>query len=97
MPTFSILSVGEARGASASGKRAELLTEYIGYIHRVPSGQAGRLTLAEGETTQAIRRRLNAAAEAMGARLDVCRTANAVYFWGGDRRRPGRPRKSPVE
>ena len=97
MPTFSTLSVGEARGASASGKRAELLTEYIGYIQRVGPGQAGRLTLAEGETTQAIRRRLNAAAEAMGTNLDIRRTANAVYFWGGDRRRRGRPRKNPAE
>ncbi|MCY4599956.1 MAG: hypothetical protein OXF27_08545, partial [Acidobacteria bacterium] len=78
MPTFSTLSIGEARGASASGKRAELLTEYIGYIQRVPPGQAGRLTLGEGETTQALRRRLNAAAEAQGTSLDIRRTANAV-------------------
>ena len=97
MPTFSILSVGEARGASASGKHAKLLTEYIGYIQRVGPGQAGCLTLVEGETTQAVRRRLNAAAEAMGTSLDVRRTANALYFWGGDRRRRGRPRKNPVE
>ena len=97
MPTFSILSVGEVRGASASGKRAELLTEYIGYIQRVGPGQAGRLTLAEGETTQAIRRRLSAAAETLGTSLDIRRTATAVYFWGGDRRRRGRPRKNLAE
>lgn len=93
MPTFDIISVGEARSRSASGKRAELIQEYIGYIQRVAPGEAGRLTVSEGETTQALRRRLNAAAEALGTSLDVRRTADAVYFWGADRRRRGRPRK----
>ena len=94
MPTFDIISVGEARSRSASGKRAALIQEYIGYIQRVAPGEAGRLTVSEGETTQAVRRRLNAAAEALGMSLDVRRTANAVYFWGADRRRRGRPRKT---
>ncbi len=97
MPTFDIITIGEARSRSATGKRAELLQEYIGYIQRVAPGEAGRLTVSEGETTQALRRRLNAAAEALGTTLDVRRTANAVYFWGTDRRRRGRPRKNPVE
>ncbi|MDE2838671.1 MAG: hypothetical protein OXL97_14385 [Chloroflexota bacterium] len=93
MPTFDIVSVGEARSSSATGKRAALIQEYIGYIQRVAPGEAGRLTVSEGETTQALRRRLNAAAEALGTSLDVRRTANAVYFWGAERRRRGRPRK----
>ena len=97
LPTFSILSVGEARGDSVNGRRAELLQEYIGYIQRVGAGEAGRLTLGKGETTQAIRRRLNAAAEALGRGLDVRRTANAVYFWPSEPRRRGRPRKSPAK
>ncbi len=96
MPTFDIISVGEARGASASSKRTELLQEYIGYIQRVGPGEAGKLTLGEGETTQAIRRRLNAAAVALGTNLDIRRTPRVVYFWGARRRR-GRPRKDPVE
>ena len=97
MPTFSVLLAVEARGQSASGKRTELLQEYIGYIQRVAPGQAGVLTAGEGETTQAIRRRLNAAAAALGTNLDVRRSSNAVYFWGAERRRRGRPRKNPVE
>ncbi|MCY4582774.1 MAG: hypothetical protein OXE50_08265, partial [Chloroflexi bacterium] len=64
---------------------------------RRPPGRAGRPPRGEGETTQALRRRLNAAAEARGTSLDIRRTASAVYFWGGDRRRRGRPRKNPVE
>ena len=97
MPTFSVLLASEARGQSASGKGAELLQEYIGYIQRVAPGQAGVLTAGEGETTQAIRRRLNAAATALGTSLDVWRTSNTIYFWGPARRRRGRPRKNPVE
>ena len=97
MPTFSVLLASEARGQSASGKRTELLQEYIGYIQRVAPGQAGMLTAGEGETTQAIRRRLNAAAAVLGTSLDVRRANNAIYFWGAERRRRGRPRKNPVD
>ncbi len=95
MPTFSTLPIGEARARSATGKRAALLQEYVGYIERVAPGEAGMLQAGEGETTQAIRRRLNAAAEALGKRLEFRRTATAVYFWASDGRRRGRPRKNP--
>ena len=97
MPTFSTLPIGEARARSATGKRAALLQEYVGYVQRVAPGEAGKLEAGEGETTQAIRRRLNAAAEALGKRLEFRRTENAVYFWASDGRRRGRPRKNPVE
>ena len=96
MPTFSTLPIGEARARSATGKRAALLQEYVGYIQQVVPGEAGKLEAGEGETTQAIRRRLNAAAEALGKRLEFRRTENAVYFWASDGRRRGRPRKNPV-
>lgn len=97
MPTFSTLPIGEARARSATGKRAVLLQEYVGYIERVAPGEAGMLQAEEGETMQAIRRRLNAAAEALGRKLEFRRTADAVYFWMSDGRRRGRPRKNPVE
>ena len=96
MPTFSVLMASEARHQIGGGKRTELLQEYIGYIQRVPPGEAGVLTVGEGETTQAVRRRLNAAAEALGKSLEVRRTASAVYFWSSERRRRGRPRKNPA-
>ena len=89
MPTFSMLPIGEARARSATGKPTALLQEYVGYIQRVAPG--------EGETTQALRRRLNAAATALGKKLDFRRAENAVYFWSANRRRRGRPRKNPVE
>ncbi len=97
MPTFSTLPIGEARARSATGKRAALLQEYVGYIERVAPGEAGKLEAGEGETTQAIRRRLNTAAEALGKRLGFRRTDGAVYFWPSEGRRRGRPRKNPVE
>ncbi len=97
MPTFEIVLASEARATIANGKRAELLQEYIGYIQRVSAGEAGVLTIGEGETTQAIRRRLNAAAETLGKSLEFRRTASAVYFWPPEGRRRGRPRKNPVE
>ena len=96
MPTFSVLLASEARGQSIGGKRAELLQEYTGYIQRVSPGEAGVLTMGEGETTQAGPPRLNAASEALGKSLEVRRTANAVYFWSSEGRRRGRPRKNPV-
>ncbi len=97
MPTFGTPAIGEARARSAAGKRAVLPQEYVDYIQRVAPGEAGKLEFGEGEMTQAIRRRLNAAAEALGKRLEFRRTENAVYFWASDGRRRGRPRKNPVE
>ena len=72
-----------------------LLQEYIGYIQRVPP-EKRESSMGEGETTQAVRRRLNAASEALGKSLEVRRTANAAYFWSSEGRRRGRPRKNPV-
>lgn len=96
MPTFSTIPVAEARARSATGKQAALLQEYVGYIERVAPGEAGKLEVGEGETTQAIRRRLSSAAEALGKRLEFRRTPEAVYFWASDGRRRGRPRKNPI-
>ena len=97
MPTFDTVPIGEARANTVTGQRAALLQEYVGYIQRVAPEQAGKLEPGEGETTQAIRRRLTAAAETLGKDLEVRRTAGAVYFWASEGRRRGRPRKDPFE
>ena len=96
MPTFDTLPLNEARANSATGQRAALLQEYMGYIQRVGAGQAGKLEPGDGETTQAVRRRLTAAAEALRKKLQVRRSANAVYFWTPEAPRRGRPRKNPA-
>ena len=66
MPTFTKMSIAQAQARSATGKRAALLQEYMAYVQDVAPGEAGSLEAMEGETTQAIRRRLNADAEALG-------------------------------
>ena len=95
MPTLDVLTLGEAQANSVTGKRAQILREYMGYIDRVQEGQAGKLTPDEGETTNAIRRRLTNAATAMGKNLQVRKSENTVYFWVEEpriRRRGRRPR-----
>ncbi|MDA1096714.1 MAG: hypothetical protein O3B84_05600 [Chloroflexi bacterium] len=96
MPQFRTVSLDEARTKPASGKRAELLQEYAGYLDRLTAGQAGSLKAAPGETTQAIRRRLGAAAKSAGKQISVRRSEDTIYFWIADERGPrkrGRPRK----
>ena len=90
MPTFALLTIPEAQARSATGKRAQLLHEYMDYLQRVPTGQAGQLQAGAGETTNAVRRRLGAAAKATGKTLVMRRSDDTVYFWvqpGNGRRR----------
>ena len=96
MPSFGTVPIGEAHANTVTGQRAALLQEYVGYIQRVGPGQAGKLEPEEGEMTQAVRRRLTAAAETLGKDLEVRRSAAAVYFWPPEDRRRDRPRKDPV-
>jgi len=91
MPTFEILQASDVPQATPTGKRAEILNEYQGYIQRVGRGDAGKLTPVEGETTQALRRRLGAAAKQAGTDLIVKRNGQDVYFWTKPKR--GRPPK----
>ena len=71
----------------ASGRRAAVspalarLKQYQGYIKKVAPGVTGRLTPAKGETPAAVRRRLGAAATALGIKLTVKRVGDQVYFW----------------
>jgi hypothetical protein len=96
MPTFNVLSLNEAQANSATGKRAQILKEYIGYIEQVPPGQAGRLQASGNETASAVRRRLGAAAKALGKSLTIKRANDQVYFWveDGPPRRGRRPKSA---
>ncbi len=90
MPKLDIVPIEEARGKSASsGKRAQILQEYLGYIDQLTKGQAGMLVAGAGETTATVRRRLGAAARAAGHKLTIRRAGDEVYFWA-ERRRRGR-------
>ena len=57
------------------------LKQYQGYIKKVTVGETGRLSPGKGETTAAVRRRLGAAAKALGVELKVKRVGDRVFFW----------------
>ena len=57
------------------------LKQYQGYVKKVTPGLTGRLTPGKGETSAAVRRRLGAAAKALGVQLTVKRVGDRVYFW----------------
>ena len=95
MPQFDVLPIKEAQLKSASGKRAQVLQEYVRYIERLQDGQAGRLTAGPGETLGAVRRRIGAAAKQIDKAIVIKRTGEYVFFWtdpSNGRRRGRRPR-----
>ena len=92
MPTFTVMSQEEAALYSATGKRAQITREYIGYINELGAGQAGVLELDEGETVTTVKRRLNTAAKAARKNISVDRVANNPIYFSVKRR--GRPRST---
>jgi hypothetical protein len=97
MPRLDILSLEQAQLDSSTGRRAQMLREYVAIIGQVPAGQAGKLAAGPGETLSAVRRRLGAAAKQSGRALIIKRTEEHLYFWvapNSERRRPGRPPKN---
>ena len=96
MPRFEVMAVADAQLKSATGKRAQITQEYLGYIAQLKAGEAGSLQASNDETLTAIRRRLTAASKLAGKELTVRRTADALYFWlatgRSTQRRRGRPR-----
>ena len=97
MPTLELVSLRDARlELSLKGKRGALLRQYMDFISRLETGQAGKLIPEDGETTAALRRRLGAAAQLLDKSLVINRQGNTVYFWeqetGRPRRRRGRRR-----
>jgi hypothetical protein len=91
-----MMSIDEAKAKSATGKRALILQEYLGYIEQLEQGKACKLTPGEGESVGMVRRRLGAAAKAFGEDVVIKRAGDEVYFWlkGTPRQRRGRPRKT---
>lgn len=81
MPKFDLVAIDEALLKTATGKKAQILREYMGYIEQVPEGKAGVLRASEGERTGSVRRRLGAAARVAGKQLTIKRVGLEVYFW----------------
>jgi hypothetical protein len=95
MPTFELVSLQDAQlELSLTGKRGEIMRQYLDFLNQREPGQAGKLTAGEGETTAAIRRRLGAAAQLQGKSLVVSRQGDVVFFWEeGDGPAPRRRRR----
>ena len=94
MPTFTVMSLEDAALYSATGKRAQITREYVGYIDELGAGQSGVLQLDEGETVTTVKRRLSTAAKAARKQVSVDRVANNSIYFSVKRRGPGRPKKS---
>ena len=96
MPRFDRVPIGEATAKTASGKRAQIIAEYVAYIEQLGDGEAGKLQAAQGETLSTVRRRLGDAGRQLGRKLTIRRTGDEVYFWSEEtrRRRRGRPKGS---
>ena len=92
MPKFDRVPLEEARMNTASGKRAQIIAEYVRYIEQLGDGEAGRLQAAEGEPITTVRRRLGAAARQLEKSLTIRRTGDEIYFWAEETRRRGRGR-----
>jgi hypothetical protein len=94
MPEFTTVSVQEAQLRTIPGRQGKFINEYADYIQQLPQGQAGKLTIGEGEKHTAIRRRLVSAAKALGVTIIIKRSGNDLYFWpeAGEAEQP-RPRR----
>ena len=92
MPKFDRVPLVEAKMKTASGKRAQIIAEYVRYIEQLGDGDAGRLRATEGEPITTVRRRIGAAARQLERNLTIRRTGDEIYFWGGEPRRRGRGR-----
>ena len=95
MVKFEVVSQTKAEMDSSTGKRAEIMAEYLGYLNQLKDGEAGMLTVnSVDESPTALRRRIGKAAEVGGKEIVIRRKDDAIYFWldSGVRRRR-RPRK----
>jgi len=94
MVKFEVMSQTKAELDSATGRRAEIMVEYLGYLNQLKEGEAGVLTVSgSDESPTALRRRIGKAAQAAGKEIVIRRKGDAIYFWlGSGVRRRGRRR-----
>jgi hypothetical protein len=89
MPEFTTVPVQEAQLRTIPGRQGKFINEYAQYIQQLPQGQAGKLSIGEGEKHTVIRRRLATTAKTLNVPLIIKRSGNDLYFWredGGEER-----------
>ena len=95
MPKFEMIPQTEAAKRTATaGKKGQIMALYMFFIEQLKDGKAGKLQPSEGETVQAIRRRLGAAAKTLGKDITVKRLGQEVYFWETTEKPRKKPRRS---
>ena len=77
MPTFDQVSLQEAVLKTATGKTAQIIKEYLGYIEQLTKGQAGSVRPGEGERVATMQRRLGVAAKLSGKDISIKRQGNS--------------------
>ena len=88
MVKFEVMSQTKAELDSATGKRAEIMVEYLGYLNQLKEGEAGVLTASgSDESPTALRRRIGRAASTSG--LKPFRPTPRCFL-GGCASRPAR-------
>ena len=85
MPEFALVSVQEAQLRTLSGRQAQYINQYAGYIQQLAPGQAGKLHVSEQEKPLTIRRRLTVTAQMLGISLTIKRSGEDIYFWSEGR------------
>ena len=98
MPKFEIVPKMEAvKKTATEGKRGQIMALYMFFIEQLKEGKAGKLQPSEGETIQAVRRRLGAAAKMLGKEITVKRFGKEVYFWLSTDQRKKRARNRKTQ
>lgn len=96
LPKFELISQDEAQAKSKFGGRSgQVLAMYMFFIEQLREGRAGRLKPGEGETIQAVRRRLGKAAKMAGKDLTIRRVHEEIYFWLGSDESAKQPKRKP--
>ncbi len=91
MPTFTLMSREEAALYSATGKRAQITKQYIGYINELNARQSGKLELEEGESVPTVKRRLHTAAKAARKQISIDAVRNNTIYFSIKRRKNETP------
>ena len=82
MPKFELINKEDAESKTKfAGKSGRILSMYSFFIEQLKDGKAGHLRPSEGETVQAVRRRLGKAAKLAGKPIEIRRVHDEVYFW----------------
>ena len=81
MPNFEKVPIDDATRMTASGRRSRVIRENLKYIDQLEPGHAGRSRPDNGETVQALRRRLGKAANLTDKNVRIRRVGEEIYFW----------------